>query len=475
MQQSGTKSLYIISVAKKIMMMQSNPAKASPTGDYSGSVPDINNIPPASSEFFKPKGEFLHQDILWPVLLDELEQDPKMMRRIFETVEQVSVLSSRLLAVRYDLHLSEYQADNRVIEQFHRQLFSLLHRNYPKSFISYLWVREKDSAKAHHYHYVLMMDGNYIRYPSKVTDLVQQCWSQVAGGSVWVPENCFYFVEKDDIETYSKLMLRLSYLGKRRTKEPTSECRKRLGWGIRQSKSKRAGRCRKTSVSRSSEPETAKIEKEKTSTHERLPKHKGKTGQSTGYLDKLFLEATTLEAIKPPAKPVQPARKNTFDDWLDFSLEKLMFRPRPDWQWHRLNYVYEVFMQGMSMPEYARKYRLKLSRIYANFRQVGGQSLRAIRWAWHRRCFQLSGVSIGQYLAEHGLYERTAKSQIGRQPMSEFWSRHFEHYYRQYWPLGWTVAAYCDVHDLNVSTAQRYLVDFPKQGVINPLVLKPWL
>lgn len=472
MQQSGTKSLHIISVAKKIMMMQSNPAKASPTGDYSGSVPDINNIPPASSEFFKPKGEFLHQDILWPVLLDELEQDPKMMRRIFETVEQVSALSSRLLAVRYDLHLPEYQTDNRVIEQFHRQLFSLLHRNYPKSFISYLWVREKDSALAHHYHYVLMMDGNYIRYPSKVTELFLQCWCQVAGGSVWVPENCFYFVEKDDIETYSKLMLRLSYLGKRRTKEPTSECRKRLGWGIRPYKRKPSVRARRGSGETVSSLEIVPSVEMDGILDEQHSKTPEKTRDGTGNLDKLFLGQLTLESLQPPAKP---AKKKSMENWLDFPLEALWRTPRPDWAWHRQNYVYEVLSQGTSLPEYARKYRLKLPRVYANFRQVGGQSLRAIRWAWHRRCFRQQKVPLGQYIAEQGLHKRTATAQLKRGPMSEFWSRHFEHYYRQYWPLGWTVAAYCDVHDLNVSTAQRYLVDFPKQGVINPLVLKPWL
>lgn len=434
--------------------------------------PDINNIPPASSEFFKPKGEFLHREMLWPVLIDEADQDPKMMKRIFDTVAQVSSLSSRLFAVRYDLHLPEYQAGNLIIEQFHRQLFVLLRRQYPESFVSYLWVREKDSAHAQHYHYVLMMDGNYIRYPSKLTELVKQCWTLVAGGSVWVPENCFYFVENNDIESYGKLMLRLSYLGKRRTKEPTAECRKRLGWGIRLSKRKLDARAKRINSDKASLPDKIQSIEIDEIKDERPSQISEKTNHGLSNLDKLFLGQATLESLTPPAKSV---KKKTMDDWLDFPLKALWQTRRPDWKWHRQNYVYEVLSQGISLPEYAKKYRLQLTRLYSNFRKVGGQSLRAIRWALHRRAYRYSDISIDQYLTEHDLKDRTAKVQICREPMSEFWSQHFDHYYLQYWPLGWTVAAYCNIHDLNVSTARRYLVDYPKNKIINPLVLKPWM
>lgn len=434
--------------------------------------PDINNIPAAFSDFFKPKGEFVYHDILWPVLMGEADQDPKMLKRIFDTVGEVSALSSRFLAVRYDLHLPEYQTDNRIMEQFHRKLFVRLRRQYPGSFNSYLWVREKDSARAQHYHYVLMMDGNHIRYPSKLTEQVKQCWALVAGGTVWVPENCFYFVEKDDLDTYSKLMLRLSYLGKRRTKESTSECRKRMGWGIRLNKRKPAVRARCDSGNLSTSTETAPSVTIHRTLSKLRPQTPEKTSDGISTLEKLFLGLLTLESLKPPA---QPTKKKTITNGLDFPLEALWRTPRPDWEWHRQNYVYEVLAKGISLPEYAQRYRLRLTRLYANFRKVGGQSLRVIRWAWHRRCYRQGSVPLSQYIAEQRLHERTAIAQLKRGAMSAFWTQHFEHYYRQYWPLGWSVAAYCKVHDLNVSSARRHLVDFPVNGFINPLVLQPWM
>lgn len=434
--------------------------------------PDINNIPPISSSASRQKGEFLFRDTLWPVWPKEADQDPKMMKRIFETVEQVLTLSSRLFAVRYDLHLSEYQADNRIIDQFHRLLFVQLHRKYPKSFVGYLWVREKKSAKAQHYHYVLMMDGNYIRYPSKLTELIQQCWHQAAGKSVWVTENCFYFVQSNDIETYGKLMFRLSYLGKRQTKEPTSKCRKRLGWGIRQYK-------RKTAVRTQRVPADITISNEMTQTvemeafhDERPSKPTEKTRDCYSSLDKLFLGKLTLESLKPAAKPT---KKKHDVDWLNFDFDRVWREPRPDWGWHRQNYLFEVMSKGVSLSEYAKQYKLKLRRVYANFRKIGGQSLRMLHWAWHRRCYRQSSLSVDEYISRNGLEGASVSRQLKRLPMSEYWKQHFDHYYQNFWPTGWTVRAYCEIHDVHVSTARRYLVDFPKTCLFHPLILKPWL
>ena len=98
--------------------------------DFSGDLnssesPDINNIPRPyfDAEVIKPKGEFLFNDFLWKVLPANDQQNGKMMKRIFETVDQVSGLSSRFLAVRYDLHLKEFQSNNHVIDIFHKNLF----------------------------------------------------------------------------------------------------------------------------------------------------------------------------------------------------------------------------------------------------------------------------------------------------------------------------------------------------------------
>ena len=440
------------------------------TQDFAGNlssseIPDINNIirPYSDADVIKPKGEFLFNDFLWKVLPASDQQNGKMMKRIFETVDQVSGLSSRFLAVRYDLHLKEFQSNNQVIDIFHKNLFAQLRKRYPKSFVSYIWVRERNEADAHHYHYALMMDGDYIRNPYNLNEIVKMCWEAAAGGTVYFPKKMAYFVKQNDVDTYSKLMIRLSYFGKNATKESSGVCKKRIGFGIR--------KARKTGAM--SAKTYKKLEVQDSELVQAVePKFKNVSTNVEpesalsfcGKLDKYFTHDHSLELLKPPAQPI---KYDVLNRWVVWS--------RPDWKWHRLNYVYEALSTGVCLSEYAEKYALSLTRTYANFRQVGGQSLRTIHWAWHRRCLYFSDMSLSEYIAEKKLYSKMAVRQLQRRPMSEFWRRHFDNYYRKYWLHGYTVSYYCRVYSLNVSTARRYLVDFPNAALIDPFVLKPWL
>ena len=426
---------------------------------------DINNISRADfdSKQIKPKGDFLFNDILWKVLPANDQQNPKMMKRIFETVDQVSALSSRFLAVRYDLHLKDYQPHNQVIDVFHKKLFGQLRKRYPKSLVSCIWVRERNEADAQHYHYALMMDGDYIRNPYNLNEIVKMCWEAAAGGTVYFPKKMAYFVKQNDVDTYSKLMIRLSYFGKNATKESSGVCKKRIGFGIRKARktgAMSAKTYKKLEVQDSELVQAVEPEFKNVSTNVEPES----ALSFCGKLDKYFTHDHSLELLKPPAQPI---KYDVLNRWVVWS--------RPDWKWHRLNYVYEALSTGVCLSEYAEKYALSLTRTYANFRQVGGQSLRIIHWAWHRRCFYFSDMSLSEYIAEKKLYSKMAVRQLQRRPMSEFWSRHFDNYYRKYWLQGYTVSYYCCIYSLNVSTARRYLVDFPNAALIDPFVLKPWL
>ena len=438
--------------------------------DFSGDLnssesPDINNIPRPyfDAEVFKPKGEFLFNDFLWKVLPANDQQNGKMMKRIFETVDQVSGLSSRFLAVRYDLHLKEFQSNNQVIDIFHKNLFGQLRKRYPKSFVSYIWVRERNEADAQHYHYALMMDGDYIRNPYNLNEIVKMCWEAAAGGTVYFPKKMAYFVKQNDVDTYSKLMIRLSYFGKNATKESSGVCKKRIGFGIRKARKTGAMSAKTYKKLEAQDSELVQaVEPEFKNVSTNVEPESALS--FCGKLDKYFTHDHSLELLKPPAQPI---KYDVLNRWVVWS--------RPDWKWHRLNYVYEALSTGVCLSEYAEKYALSLTRTYANFRQVGGQSLRIIHWAWHRRCLYFSDMSLSEYIAEKKLYSKMAVRQLQRRPMSEFWRRHFDNYYRKYWLHGYTVSYYCRVYSLNVSTARRYLVDFPNAALIDPFVLKPWL
>ena len=423
-------------------------------------VPVFNNIiKPKFTSGYQPKGKYLYRDVLWSVLPEEHDQEPTIMKRLFDTVDRVSAMS-RFLAVRYDLRVPTYSADNLVIDTFHQLLFERLGQTYPKSFISHLWVREQGQGEAQHYHYLLMLDGNHIRYPNKLNAMVQHCWEQATGGSVWFPENGYYFVTPNDVETYSKLILRVSYLGKKRSKGSIAAGIKIFGSGLRKPKRVKPHTEKNSPASIHSIGEEPIDYPSDTS----LQSAQAMNNAYRGMLDKYFTGKAKLLSFHRPY-----ARNELYDErkWWDH------YHPR--WPTLRSNYLSEALITGISLSQYARKYHLSPERVYANCRNVGGQSLKIIHWAWHRYCFLKSKSTLANYIKNNQLHHKTAARQLRRKPMSVFWSQHFDNYYQTHWPEGWTVADYCRKYNLAPSTARRYMVAFPFIGLINPFLLKPWL
>ena len=183
------------------------------------SISVINNIPaPTPAQWIKAKGLYLYDDVLWPILHPEGEYHPRIMRALFDAVNQAHQRSSRFFAARYDLHLRRYTDDNQVMCDFCQQLAQVLRMRYPRSFVDIFWVREQGSVVAQHYHCVVMMDGNHIRVPKVLNELVGQVWQSAAQGTVWFPKNPYYKVHRDDAQALCEFLLRLSYFAKYATK-----------------------------------------------------------------------------------------------------------------------------------------------------------------------------------------------------------------------------------------------------------------
>ncbi|MCS3430230.1 inovirus Gp2 family protein [Klebsiella sp. BIGb0407] len=180
----------------------------------------INNIYPfrCSEGYIKARGKYPYNGVLWNVLHPESEYLPNIMKAIFDCVNQAYQLSSRILAIRYDLHLHKYSDDNQVISDFCKQLRKLVRSHYPKSFFSIFWVREQDKSASQHYHCVVIMDGNHIRTPYYLSQLVSEAWQVVSQGKVWFPADSYYLVDRKKMNTLSRLLLRLSYFAKRKSK-----------------------------------------------------------------------------------------------------------------------------------------------------------------------------------------------------------------------------------------------------------------
>ncbi len=126
-------------------------------------------------------------------------------------------IHKRVLVVRVDFHLNYYTDNNKKISNFIKNIKQYLSRHYGISNIGYQWVREQEKAKKQHYHLVLVLDANKIRYPSKLNKIMKSKW--MPHGHMYIPENCFYLIDEGNIKIKRpEAIYRASYLAKSRGK-----------------------------------------------------------------------------------------------------------------------------------------------------------------------------------------------------------------------------------------------------------------
>jgi len=137
-------------------------------------------------------------------------------------INQVDALlshHSKVLAIRFDLHIYQQTKDNKIITVFNRRLFKWLKRKYNLKRIGFIWCRELETAKQQHYHYVLMVNGHQVRHPVEILLKVKEIWEQHLNHSLeYTPKNCYYNIKRDGFDSIQAAIWRISYLAKARGK-----------------------------------------------------------------------------------------------------------------------------------------------------------------------------------------------------------------------------------------------------------------
>lgn len=86
-----------------------------------------------------------------------------ILRKIKERLEEALTLTSQCLAVRLVIRFPEdlvASPDNDCFQYFLEEY----RRSLKDKLIHYVWVRERHSSHNHHYHLLLLFDGNLMRY-----------------------------------------------------------------------------------------------------------------------------------------------------------------------------------------------------------------------------------------------------------------------------------------------------------------------
>jgi hypothetical protein len=131
---------------------------------------------------------------------------------ITQTLAMQSIYK-RVLFMRFDLHQGSFTPDNKRITTMLKRLRKRLIHRYGNTKFGYVWVREECKTKKQHYHFVFIMDGDIVRYPSNVHDQVRKVWTDMGG--------TFHFANHHYIDNETKLREAIkhgSYLAKTRSK-----------------------------------------------------------------------------------------------------------------------------------------------------------------------------------------------------------------------------------------------------------------
>jgi transcription initiation factor IIE alpha subunit len=134
-------------------------------------------------------------------------------------VEAMLSHHSKVLVIRFDLHIHHQTEDNEIITIFNRRLHKWLKRKYILKRIGFIWCRELETAKRQHYHYALMVDGHKVRHPIEILLKIKEIWEQHLNHSLeYTPKNCYYNIQRDNFESIQDAIYRISYLAKARGK-----------------------------------------------------------------------------------------------------------------------------------------------------------------------------------------------------------------------------------------------------------------
>jgi hypothetical protein len=140
----------------------------------------------------------------------------KPMKAIINQLNAMTKQYSRVLVIRFDLHVEEHTDNNEQLSKFTKLLFNRLRVKYKLNDIGYAWCREHERSKQQHYHMAIFIEGRKIRTPFSLWEMIQDAWWFVRGGHMtMIP---YRMVKRDDFQSRQDAIYHLSYLAKTRGK-----------------------------------------------------------------------------------------------------------------------------------------------------------------------------------------------------------------------------------------------------------------
>ena len=168
--------------------------------------------------FSRPVREpYIYANLYWKILSFKKGTDFNLLDGMFDQLLISLTRYSKLLVVKFDIHLSNQADNNKGISNLFRTLKKSLFKAYSTE-IGYCWVKEQTSMnKSPHYHCAVYFNGHKAKTSHIVFETIRQYCKNI-NISHHFPKNASYGVNHGDLKSIQRVLIRLSYLAKKEMK-----------------------------------------------------------------------------------------------------------------------------------------------------------------------------------------------------------------------------------------------------------------
>lgn len=144
----------------------------------------------------------------------------EILRAIQSNLASMLSFHCKVYVVQFVVHCHVYEQKNSGISDLMRVFKKRLSRRYGLSRVSGGWVRETGQSGVQHYHVVIFLDGNKVRWFRGVQNLVVEIMK--VRGYPWPSFMKSHMVRRDEREGMNETFYHLSYMAKIRSKSGRS-------------------------------------------------------------------------------------------------------------------------------------------------------------------------------------------------------------------------------------------------------------
>jgi len=145
----------------------------------------------------------------------------EILEQGFKQLDILRSYYSKATVVLLQLHPDQFTEDNAILTRFLVQLKKTLTKKY-KCKMGYVWVREQNTAKAQHYHLMIMLNGHKCRSAYAVSNICDEIWEGPKDTNFsYGVKNRLYCIKqyKNNDSELRATRMRMSYMAKNETKD----------------------------------------------------------------------------------------------------------------------------------------------------------------------------------------------------------------------------------------------------------------